>query len=138
MAFNKNDNKNIKNIDYIKTLTDTAKSLATCSENIQEDSENIRLSCQTPGTKGEANKTVLLDKADNLERLAILYGSASKRFMNDVEKLEKGEPEEKVLSDVLIYNTFLEDQVKGHECDIEHIHNMLKDDKTNTQVPKRF
>lgn len=118
--------KDSRNKESIRILTETAETISAYGKEIQETAENIMMSCQImPGTKGEAHKDLLLHKADNMVKLAGLYNSASKRYMNAVEKLADGVPEEKVLSEVFAYTTFFNDQLECEEEDANQILSIL-------------
>lgn len=127
----KNNNivKDSRNKESIRILTETAETISNYGKEIQETAENIMISCQImPGTKGEAHKDLLLYKADNMVKLAGLYNSASKRYMNAVEKLADGVPEEKVLTEVFAYTTFFNDQLECEEEDANQILRILHED----------
>lgn len=130
--FFKNKNNIVKsNISNgpIQILTETAETIADCGREIQENAENIMLSCQImPGTKGEAHKDLLLSKAEGMEKLAALYNSASRRYMKAAEELADGAPEDKILSDVFAYSTFFDDQLESEEEDANHILSILREE----------
>lgn len=130
--FFKNKNNIVKsNISNgpIQILTETAETIADCGREIQENAENIMLSCQImPGTKGEAHKDLLLSKAEGMEKLAVLYNSASRRYMKAAEELADGAPEDKILSDVFAYSTFFDDQLESEEKDANHILSILREE----------
>lgn len=128
MFFKKNIAKDNENKDSIQVLTEAAETIAACSREIKEGAETIALSCQIPGSKGEVYRDILIDKAKDLRRVSTLYDSASSRLITAVKKLEGGAPEAEVLSDVLIYNTFLNDQLKAEEKESTHILNILRKD----------
>jgi len=129
MFFKNNIAKDSRNKESIRILTETAETISAYGKEIRETAESIMISCQImPGTKGEAHKDLLLYKADNMEKLAKLYNSASGRYMNAVEKLADGAPEDKVLSDVFAYTTFFNDQLESEEEDANQILSILHED----------
>ena len=113
----------------VKELTEAAETIAACSKEIQEAAEAIMLSCQImPGSKGEAHKDLLLVKVDDMEKLALLYNKASERLITAAEKLAQGAPEDEVLSNVIAFNTFFNDQLKSEEKEAARILSMLRED----------
>ncbi len=128
------DKKNIENdqgsVNSIEALVDAVQITASCSKNIQKAAETIVTSCSTQGTVGEAHKSLLLDKADDMRSLAELYESASKRFKSAAVKLLSGVPENKVWADVLAYGSFFSDQLKSEKIDYESVLNILQENTT--------
>ena len=115
--------------ESILILTETANEISKCGKDIQETAENIMMSCQImPGTKGEEHKDLLLSKAESMERLAGLYNSTSRKYMDAAEKIANGAPENKVLSGIFAYTTFFNDQLKEEEEDAKQILDILNED----------
>jgi len=123
MAFEDKITKESNNEEYIQVITDASETIASCGGDVQIAAENIMLSCSTPGTKGEANKDMLLAKADDMKKLTVLYKSASKQLLNAAGSIEDGKLNDKALSKVLAYGLFLVDQLK---CEEEEAHNVLR------------
>ncbi|MBS1257390.1 MAG: hypothetical protein MAG551_00432 [Candidatus Scalindua arabica] len=128
------DNKNITNdqgsVNSLGALMDAVQITASSSRNIKNAADTIEKSCSTQGTRGEAHKSLLLDKADDMRSLAELYGSASRRFESAAKKLQNGIPEDKVWADVLAYDSFFSDQLKSEKCDYESVLNILHENTT--------
>lgn len=131
MAFDDKITKESGNEEYIQVLTEASEAIASCGEDVQIAAENIMLSCYTPGTKGEANKDMLLAKADDMKKLAVLYKSASKRLLNAAGSIEDGKLKDKALSKVLAYGLFLVDQLKCEEEDAHDILRKLREENSN-------
>ncbi len=119
------DKKNI-NKDLYKILMDASQAITACGKKIQKAAATITMSCHTSETKGEALKSQLLTKADEMKNLAELYNSVASRWKDAARKLASGIPKDKVMQDVLSYNTFFDDQLKSEKSDIEFIRNMLQ------------
>ncbi len=124
------DKKNIANdqrsVNPIQALMDAAQITASCSKNIQQTAETIVTSCYTQGTKGEANRSLLLDKVADMRSLAELYRSVAKRFECAAAKLASGIPEDKVWADVLAYGVFFADQLESEKNNSESVLNILQ------------
>ncbi len=112
---------------YIQELKDAGKSVAIRGKSTQKAAEKIMSSINNPGTKGEAHKDMLLAKVDNLERLTALYDSISRRLLSAADKLANGIPEEEVTADMVVYNSFIDDQLKCEEEENQHILDTLQD-----------
>ena len=87
-------------------------------------------SCFTPGTVGEAHKSQLLDKVEELKKLAELHNSVDNRLESAAGKLASGITVEKVMFEVQAYNTFFADQLESEKINGENILNMLMNDGT--------
>jgi hypothetical protein len=109
---------------------DAVQITASCSKNIREAAETIVTSCNTQGTRGEAHKRLLLDKADGMRSLASLYESASRRFESVAMKLASGIPKDKVWADVIAYGVFFADQLESEKNNSESVLNILKENTT--------
>ncbi len=110
----------------VQTLMEAAEIVSAGGKDILKSSETIMKSCLTPGTVGEAHKSQLLDKVEELKKLAELHNSVSNRLQSAARKLASGVPEEEVMSEMLSYNTFFADQLKSEKNNGESILNMLK------------
>lgn len=117
---------NLKNKETIQSLTDTVKTIAACSNDIQKAAKDITLSCNIHGSNGEAHKKQLLAKAGDLKKLSALYNSAGRQLMSAARKLTDGASEEDVLPDLLVYGQFLTDQLRSEEEGARHILDMLR------------
>lgn len=127
MAYEDRVTKELDNNEFIQVLTETSETIAACGEDIQKSTENILMSFNIPGTKGEAHKDMLLDKVDDMKKLSVLYESAVKRLKRAARDLEEGGLREKTLSEVLVYGLFLLDQLKSEEEDAHSILMMLRE-----------
>ena len=114
----------------IQTLMEAAQTISAGGKEIMKSSETIMMSCFTPGTVGEAHKRQLLDKVEELKKLAELHNSVAKRLESAAGKLASGIPEDKVWADMLAYGTFFADQLESEKINGENILNMLKNDGT--------
>lgn len=112
----------------IQALMEAAETISAGGKEILKSSETIMRSCFTPGTVGEAHKLQLLDKVEELKKLAELHNSVSKRLEIAARKLANGVPEKEVMSEMLAYSTFFADQLESEKINGEHILNMLKND----------
>ncbi len=130
MTDKKNINKDYERGEYIKTLMDASHAITACGKKIQKAVVTITMSCHTSGTKGEAHKSLLLTKVDELKRLVGLYNSVASRWEDAARKLASGIPKDKVMQDVLSYSTFLVDQLKSEKSDVEFVLNMLQKNGT--------
>ena len=130
MADKRNIGNDKRDVNSIQALMDVVQITASCSKNIREAAETIVTSCYTHGTRGEAHKSLLLDKADGMRSLAELYGSASKRFESDAMKLASGIPKDKVWADVLAYGVFFADQLESEKNNSESVLNVLQENTT--------
>ena len=126
--------KNIGNdqgsVASIQVLMEVAQTMTACRKNILQAAETIVTSCNTQGTRGEAHKSLLLDKADGMRSLAELYGSASRRFESAAMKLASGIPKDKVWADVLAYGVFFADQLESEKNNSESVLNVLQENTT--------
>ena len=77
---------------------------------------------------------MILDKADDLKRVSKLYNLASRRLIAAIKKLSKGALEEKVWTDIIVYNTFLKDQLKSEADEVNHILNILREDNRDNNI----
>ncbi|MEE9604657.1 MAG: hypothetical protein V3V70_03720 [Candidatus Scalindua sp.] len=109
-------------------LTDKARALASNAVKIQLHTERIEQSCHRPGTAGEAHKDLLLDKTNDLKKLAELHSSAARHLLRVADKLANGAPVDKIVAEISIYNTFLADQLKSGEKEACHVLSMLLKD----------
>ncbi len=109
----------------IQALIEAAQTISAGGKELLKSSETILKSCFTPGTVGEAHKRQLLDKVEELKKLAELHNSAANRLENAAMKLVSGVPEDNVWADVLAYNTFFADQLESEEINGVNILNML-------------
>ena len=114
----------------IQALMEAAQNIFAGGKDILKSSETIMKSCLTQGTVGEAHKSQLLVKVEELKKLAGLYNSVANRLENAAGKLASGTPEEKVMSEVLAYNSFFADQLESEKSDGENLLNMLKNNGT--------
>lgn len=114
----------------IQALMEAAEIISAGGKDILKSSKTIMKSCFTQGTVGEAHKSQLLDKVEELKRLAELHKSVANRLESAARKLESGIPEEKVMSEMLAYSTFFADQLESEKINSENILNMLKSDGT--------
>jgi hypothetical protein len=114
----------------VQSLMEAAETISAGGKDILKSSETIMKSCLTPGTVGEAHKSQLLDKVEELKKLAELHNSVSNRLESAARKLASGIPEEEVMSEMLVYNTFFADQLESEKVNGESILNMLKNDGT--------
>lgn len=112
----------------IQVFIEAAEIISAGGKEILKSSETIMKSCLTPGTVGEAHKSQLLDKVEELKKLAELHNSVSNRLESAARKLASGIPEEEVMSEMLAYNTFFADQLESEKTNSESILNMLKND----------
>ncbi len=96
-------------------LTENAKVLAGNVVKIQLHTERIKQSCRKPGTAGEAHKSLLLAKANDLKKLAELHNSAVKHLLSMAGKLANGAPVDEIVNEMRIYCIFLADQLKSGE-----------------------
>lgn len=127
------DNKNINgNRETIQALNDAAKTIADYGKNIQKSVERIRRSCNVAGKTGASHNRLMLAKVERLEKLASLCSSASKKFLSSASKLVNGAPENKVLNEVLVYNSFLNDQIKCEESEVKHTLGMLRNERVDS------
>ncbi len=130
MTDKKNINKDYERGEYIKMLMDASQVITACGKKIQKEAATITMSCHTSGTKGEAHKSLLFTKADEMKNLAELYNSVASRWKDAARKLASGIPKDKVMQDVLSYNTFFGDQLKSEKSDFEFVLNMLQKNGT--------
>jgi hypothetical protein len=114
----------------IQVLMEAAQAISAGGKEILKSSETIMMSCFTPGTVGEAHKSQLLGKVEELKKLAELHNSVANRLESAARKLASGIPEKKVMSEMLAYNTFFADQLESEKGDCEYVLGMLRDDGT--------
>jgi ribosomal protein L17 len=112
--------------NIIQALMDTARTMTVNANDLKKTVETIITSCHTHGTKGEAQKSFLLRKADGMKILAELYMSIAKRYKSAAMKLAEGTSEDKVLHALNSYNVFISDQIKSEQECYEQILNMLR------------
>ncbi len=130
MTDKKNIYKDYERGEYIKMLMDAAQAITACGKKIQKAAETITMSCHTSGTKGEAHKSLLLTKVDEMKSLVELHNSVANRWKDAARKLASGIPKDEVMQDVLSYNTFFDDQLKSEKSDVEFVLNMLQKNGT--------
>src|SRR3989304_1104447 len=104
----------------IQGLMEAAQIISAGGKDILKSSETIVKSCHTLVTVGEAQKSLLLGKVEELKKLAELHNSVANRLENAAGKLASGIPEEKVISEVLVCNTFFADQLESEKNDGEN------------------
>lgn len=114
--------------ENILLLTNAAKALISCAEEIRKEIETIMHSCDAPGTKGNSHKGMLRTKVENLKNSASLQISASKKLFIAADKLANGAPGDEIIANVLVYIKFLSDQLKCEEYDTQRILKILCDD----------
>jgi ABC-type phosphate transport system ATPase subunit len=114
----------------IQALMEAAQAISAGRKEIMKSSEAIMMSCFKPGTIGEAHKSQLLDKVEEMKKLVELHNSVANRLESVARKLASGIQEEKVMSEMLAYNTFLADQLESEKINAENILTMLKNDGT--------
>jgi hypothetical protein len=110
----------------IQVLMEAAQSISEGGKQILKSSETIMMSCFMPGTVGEAHKSQLLDKVEELKKLAELHNSVANRLESAAGRLASGVPEEKVMSEVMACNTFFADQLESEKGDCEYVLGMLR------------
>lgn len=130
MPYEEKVTKKSDNEEYIQALTEVSGVIAGCSGDVQNSAQAIILSCNALGTKGEKYKDILLTKADDMEKLAALFKTASNRLLNAAKDLEEGKLTNDVLSKVLTYGLFLVDQLKCEEEDASNVLQMLRGRRT--------
>lgn len=116
----------------IQAFVEAAEAIYAGGKEILKSTETIMRSCLTPGTVGYAHKSQLLDKVEELKKLAELHNSVSNRLESAARKLASGIPEEEVMSEMLAYSTFFADQLESEKINSESILNMLKNDGTSS------
>lgn len=99
----------------VNVLIDVAKVFANCGKDIQKNIENITLSCQTSGTLSDTHKDIFTTIIRDLEKHTALYHSAFTKLVSAAGKLANGSPEDEVLSEVLVYSSFLNDRTISKE-----------------------
>ena len=124
----KNSEGNNDSGNSIQALMEAAQAISAGGKKILKSSETIRMSCFIPGTVGEAHKSQLLVKVEELKKLAELHNSVANRLESAARKLASGIPEEEVMSEMLAYNTFFADQLESEKINSESILNILKND----------
>ncbi len=111
--------------DIVQMLTDASQNMIMCENKINKATERIRKSCNTQGTIGAVNKSILLTKIEDLKRLAALYRMVSEKYENSVVKLMGGIPEDEVMAELLRYNIFINDQLKSERESYEQVLSMI-------------
>ena len=111
--------------DIVRMLMNASENMTICENKINKAIERIRKSCNTQGTIGAVNKSVLLTKIEDLKRLAVLYRLVSEKYENSVVKLMGGIPEGKVMAELLPYNIFINDQLESERESYEQVLSML-------------
>ncbi len=71
-------------------------------------------------TIGAALKDLLIQKANNIKRLADLDQSAAKYCLHAAYKHTNGTPEDEILEAMRNYNIFFADQLKSEQNELEH------------------
>ena len=110
----------------IQALMAAAQYISAGGKQILKSSETIMKSCLKPGTIGEAHKSQLLDKVEEMKKLAELHNSVANRLESAARKLASGIPEEKVMPEVMACNTFFADQLESEKVDCEYVLGMLR------------
>ncbi len=113
--------------NYIKALMDVARTMTANANDLKETVEFIVTSCHTPGTKGEAQKSLLQIKADDMKRLEGLYRLVARRYEIAAMKLVDGIPEDMVMDELHPYNVSLNDQIKSELKCSEQVLSILRD-----------
>ncbi|MHC4267622.1 MAG: hypothetical protein ACYSTS_04075 [Planctomycetota bacterium] len=116
-----NDRKKI-----IKLLSGKTQTMHAHGNEIQKAMKSIIKSCHKQGTKGDAHKNRLLALTEEMKGLVSLYRSAEKRYESVAMKLEGGSQENKLLTDLLGYIVFCNDQIKSEQKGYKRIINMLR------------
>ncbi len=111
-------------------LMDASQAVTAYGKKIQKSAATITMSCHTSGTKGEAHKSLLLTKVDEMKSLVELHNSVASRWKDAARKLASGIPKDEVMQDVLSYNTFFDDQLKSEKSDVEFVLNKLQKNGT--------
>ena len=123
MAENSNFTKAYCTKNIIMLFANESENLTLNAEKIRVSTKGIIQSCDKPGTNGDVQKALLLARVKNLKKLASLYDSASKRFLDAANKLRNGGPVDKVMTEMKIYNIFFLDQLKCAEEDVQQVLN---------------
>jgi len=110
----------------IHKLMDVAHTIAVNADDLKETVETIIASCHMQGTKGETQKSMLLEMVDGMKVLAGLYRSVAKKYEHAAIKLEDGIPEDKILHELRSYNVCISDQIKSEKACYEQVLNMIK------------
>ena len=113
------------NNNFILELTDTARKMIECENEVNNATEKIIKSFDTQGTKGAEHKSVLLTKISGLKRLAGLYRSMAEKYNIMAEKLASGVSEDEVVAELRSYNVFINDQMEAEKECYEQALNML-------------
>ncbi len=123
---NLNTDNNLGNSkEFITLLLNAAETFDSCNRNIQKCIDSIIVSSYKQCTKGSHHKNLLLAKAERLKNLSKLNTTTAKKFREMVRKLMNGEPETVVLSHLQNFGTFVNDQIRSHNSDLENILNIL-------------
>lgn len=101
------------NENIIQKLMDSARTITAYANDVKKSAETIITLSHTQGTKEDSHKTVLLRMVDVMKRLVALYKLESKWYQSAAVKLVDGAPDDKVLSALLAYNVFINDQIKS-------------------------
>ncbi len=117
----KNSSENI-----IQELMDAARSMTVSADDLKENAESIITSCHTQGTKGETQKSLLLEKVESMKVLEWLYRSVVKRYENAAMKLTEGVPVDKVLNELNSYNICVSDQIRSEQECYKQVLNTLR------------
>ncbi len=126
MADMKNTAGKHSNEKIIQELMDAAQTMTVNADDLKETVETIITSCHTQGTKGEAQKSMLLRRADGMKILEELYRSIAKRYKSAAMKLAEGTSEDKVFHELNSYNVFFSDQIKSEKKCYEQVLSILR------------
>ncbi len=126
MADMKNTAGEHSNEKIIQELMDAAQTMTVNADDLKEAVETIITSCHTQGTKGEAQKSMLLRRTDGMKRLEELYRSIAKRYKSAAMKLAEGTSDDKVLHKLNSYNVFFSDQIKSEQKCYEQVLSILR------------
>ncbi len=85
----------------LRAINTAAANLDACAEGAEKASDSISKSCETPGTKGASQQRLLRTKVQSLKSLAALCNITVTRLMEASAGLLKGEPQQKVLGELL-------------------------------------
>lgn len=115
-----------ENKSFILELTDTARTLIECENEVNRASEKIMESFEIQGTKGAEHKSVLQTKISGLKRLAGLYQSMAEKYGNMASKLAYGGAMDEVVAELNSYNMFINDQMEAEKECYDHALSMLR------------
>ncbi len=122
IVIDKNDRREI-----IKILRSMSNTLNTQRDKTQKAMEAIIKSCQKQGTKGYAHQKQYLRQAEEMKRLIALFRSVEERCDSVVMNLADGTQEKKMLTDLLGYMVFCNDQFKSEQKGYKRTISELRD-----------